>query len=94
MKVKYYRNRFGGYGITPADATVLGDGIDIAACRREQQAVEIVNIINSHDELVASCQELVKMVDELLPLAPQGCGWGTIATDQAREAISKATINS
>ncbi len=48
-------------------------------------------LIAAAPDLLTSCQELLAMVDELLPLAKQGCGWGTLATDQARAAIAKAT---
>lgn len=53
----------------------------------------IVRAVNSHDALLAACQELLAMVDELLPLAPKGCRWGTLATDNARKAITQATGN-
>ena len=40
-------------------------------------------------ELVAALQELIPMVEEMLPHMPQGCGWGTLATDSARAALFK-----
>lgn len=54
------------------------------------QARANAQLIAAAPELLESCQELVKMVEELLPLAPAGCGWGTLATDQARAAVAKA----
>lgn len=82
---------------TPAreiEAILCSDFPDnLATCQdiiaRSKSAV--TSAIETEAELLAACQELVKMVDELLPLAPQGCGWGTLATDQARQAIAKAT---
>lgn len=56
MKFKAYKNRFGGYGIAPSDATVLGDGIDIAACRDEKRANQLCELLNSRDELLAFAQ--------------------------------------
>ena len=47
-------------------------------------------LIAAAPELLAACQELIAMVDEMLPKAGP-CGWGTIATDNARAAIAKAT---
>lgn len=56
----------------------------------DTQAKANAQLIAAAPDLLECCQELLKMVDELLPLAQHGCGWGTIATDQARAAIAKA----
>jgi hypothetical protein len=48
-------------------------------------------LIASAPELLEALKELLSMSTELLPLAPQGCGWGQIALDNARAVIAKAT---
>lgn len=92
MKTKYYRNRFGGFGIAEANSTLTGDAVDLACCHTEKQARELVTKLNSHDDLLRIAQDLLKMVDEMLPKAGP-CGWGTLATDDAREVIARATGN-
>lgn len=47
-------------------------------------------LIASAPELLEACKTLLEMVDEMLPKHGP-CGWGTIATDEARQVIAKAT---
>lgn len=56
MNVECYRNRFGGFGIVPTDSTMIGEAVDLACCRTEKQAEELVRKLNSHDALLAACQ--------------------------------------
>lgn len=57
---------------------------------QEKLAYRICQAVNSHDELVKTVEELLAMATELLPLAKEGCGWGTIALDNAREVLEKS----
>jgi len=56
----------------------------------QANAEMIVRAVNSHDALVASCKELLAMVEEMLPKHGP-CGWGQLAVEQARAAIEQAT---
>lgn len=54
-----------------------------------EQAEANAKLISLAPELLESLRELVCMVEEMLPEAGP-CGWGTLATEHARELIAKA----
>lgn len=88
MKTKYYRNRFGGFGIVEADSTMTGDAVDLACCRTEKQAQELVQKLNSHEDLLAACQKALIAID--LDAVLECCEEREQAEIDAVRAIHKA----
>lgn len=44
--VKYYKNRFGGFGIIPKDSMLVGEAFELATARTEDMARQIVDSLN------------------------------------------------
>lgn len=36
--LKYYKTRYGGFGIVPADSPMVGDAVEVGAARKEEYA--------------------------------------------------------
>lgn len=58
-KVKFYRNRYGGFGIVPEDSTLIGSAVDIAVCQTKEDAQDICNALNTQSDLIEACVKLL-----------------------------------
>lgn len=93
-KVKFYRNRYGGYGIVPEDSTLIGSAVDIAVCRTKEDAQDICNALNTQADLIAACKHAIAAIEdekELQALRGNSVHSNLGAAHSAlRQAIAKA----
>lgn len=82
--LKYYRTRYGAFGIVPADSPVVGDAVEVGAARKEEYArlfAAAPELLNELRKVAWALKEEIRKGDK---------GWEMILTSVEAQ-IAKAT---